>query len=93
MAKKKREKKRHLWHPSPWDGKPGFGPAVLRFLFNIIGPAALGGHGQQHGVTKSTVERPADPPCPACGQAMDLHTITRGGPGKATHMICPKVPS
>lgn len=86
MAKEKREKKLQLWHPSPWDGKPGFGPAVLRFMYNIIGPAALGARGSEREVP----ERPADPPCPVCGNPMDQHTITRGGPGKATHMICPK---
>ena len=89
MAKRKREKKLHLWHPSPWDGKPGFGAAFMRLLFNVIGPAAMGSHRSQQGEAPARVERPVDPPCPACGQPMDLHTITRGGPGKATHMICP----
>lgn len=90
MAREKRQKKLHLWHPSPWDGVPGARAAVLRFMFNVIGPAALG---PRHGNAEERAqprEEVAEPPCPVCGQAMDAHIIRRGGPGKATHMICPK---
>lgn len=84
MGKEKKQRKLHLWHPSPWDGIPGTRAAVLRFLYNVIGPAALGAANDQ------TYVPPKDPECPNCKQPLNDHVIKRGGPGKPTHMICPK---
>ncbi|MGO1574817.1 MAG: hypothetical protein ACTJGQ_09270 [Agrococcus casei] len=89
MGKPKREKKLHLWHPSPWDGVPGARAAVLRLAFNLIGPAALGARHWQND-SEEQAPPPPDPACPACGQSLNDHDIRRGGPGKSTHMICPK---
>ncbi|SJM69063.1 hypothetical protein [Agrococcus casei] len=89
MGKPKREKKLHLWHPSPWDGVPGVRATVLRLAFNLIGPAALGARHWEDGPEEQAPPAPEHPPCPACGQPLDEHDIVRGGPGKSTHMICP----
>ncbi|GAA1595973.1 hypothetical protein [Leucobacter chromiireducens] len=85
MRKQKREKY-HLWHKTPYDGVPGFYAAVQRLFYQFEGPAQLGDRGEPAYV------QPADPKCPVCGHSMKLHRIDRGGPGKPTHLRCPKEP-
>ncbi|MGJ0202818.1 hypothetical protein [Leucobacter sp. gxy201] len=82
MGKQKREKY-HLWHKTPYDGVPGFFPAILRFLYQIEGPAQLGDRNEP------PYRPPAKPVCPVCSELMSGHRIDRGGPGKRTHLICP----
>ncbi len=82
MGKQKRAKY-HLWHKTPYDGVPGFFPAILRFLYQIEGPAQLGERGEPAYVP------PADPVCPVCTGLMADHRIERGGPGERTLLHCP----
>lgn len=81
---KREPKKLQLWHPSPWDGVPGKRAALLRFMYNVIGPAQLGSSNDK------VYLPPNDPECPDCKQPLNDHVIKRGGPGKPTHMICPR---
>ncbi len=83
MRKQKREKY-HLWHKTPYDGVPGLYAAVQRLFYQFEGPAQIGERGEPAYV------QPADPKCPVCTQSMSLHRIDRGGPGKPTHLRCPK---
>jgi len=79
----KREKKRKLWHESPYDGVPGFFPALLRLLYQFQGASQLGDPNEPAYVA------PADPKCPLCTQSMAEHHFDRD-PGKRTLMRCPK---
>ncbi|WP_233613118.1 hypothetical protein [Leucobacter edaphi] len=77
------KRKRRLWHPTPYDGQPGFFNAWLRFFYQFEGTADLGDPNEPPYVP------PADPRCPVCAQPMKDHRIDRGGPGKPTHLSCP----
>lgn len=79
-----RERKRRLWHETRWDGLPGFGNAVRRLLYQFEGAAQLGDPNEPAYVP------PANPRCPVCTQLMADHRVDRGGPGKPTHLRCPK---
>ncbi|MBP1324971.1 hypothetical protein JOF28_000203 [Leucobacter exalbidus] len=78
-----RERKRRLWHASPYDGQPGIWAAFRRLLYQFEGAAQLGDPNEPAGVT------PANPTCPVCHALMADHQIVRGGPGKPTHLNCP----
>ncbi|MGR4010517.1 hypothetical protein [Leucobacter sp. 1207-22] len=78
-----RERKRRLWHESPWDGDPGLGAFLRRLIYQFSGPSQLGKRGEPAYV------RPANPACPICKSPMDEHHFDRGGPGKPTHFRCP----
>ena len=78
-----RERKRRLWHATPWDGQPGFWAALNRLVYQIEGPAQLGDPDEPPYVP------PADPRCPICAAPMGEHRVDRGGPGKPTRLTCP----
>lgn len=78
-------RKRYAWKhtKTPWDGQPGFWPAVNRFFYLWEGPAQLG---------DSDEDAPQDQTnavCPICAQPMSEHVIERGGPGNRTLIHCP----
>lgn len=72
---------------NPYDGKRGWGNALNRLLFPIIGPAHLGAGAQPS-------EPPAPRPpalCPSCGIPYAEHRIHRGeGPSQSTSLLCPR---
>jgi len=78
-----RERKRRLWHATPWDGQPGFWAAWRRFFYQFEGTAQLGDPNEPAYVMA------ADPKCPVCGASMKDHHIDRGGPGRPTFLTCP----
>jgi len=78
-----RERKRRLWHPTPWDGEPGFWAAWQRLLYQFEGPSQLGDPNEPAYVP------PADPACPICNAPMSEHRIERGGPSQPTRLKCP----
>ncbi len=77
------KRKRRLWHPTPYDDRPGFYAAMQRFFYQFEGTADLGDPDEAPYVP------PADPKCPICRASMKDHRIDRGGPGKPTHLRCP----
>lgn len=78
-----KRKKRQLWHKSPYDGVPGIGAAIKRFLYQIEGPSQLGSKNEPAYVP------PADPKCPICNQSVKDHRFDRSE-GRSTAVRCPK---
>lgn len=77
------DRKRRLWHETRWDGMPGVGNAIRRFLYQFEGAAQLGDPNEPPYVP------PVNPSCPVCSVSMSEHRMDRGGPGKPTYLKCP----
>ena len=77
--------KRYAWKHirTPWDGQPGFWPAINRFFYLFEGPAQLGEAGEAPRAASTHAA------CPICSAPMRDHVIDRDGPDGRTLLHCP----